>query len=98
MKITTVATMTEAEAETEAEAGVVKNMTGTAVEQIKAVEQIPEEAILLFGKGVELGWDTIGLLWRMYSTGLPMRVPELDISQWPVTDRGEKGFGSTGVK
>jgi len=43
-------------------------------------------------------WQTLKLWWKLFWKGIPQQIPELDISQWPKTDRANNGTGSTGLK
>lgn len=38
------------------------------------------------------------LWWKLFWSGIPQQIPEIDISQWPKTDRADNGIGSTGMR
>lgn len=42
------------------------------------------------------GWEMLKLYWRLFTVGIPWSIPEIPLSEWPITDRGKKGYGSTG--
>lgn len=42
-------------------------------------------------------WDWVKLHWRLFLTGIPQVIPEVPLAQWPATDRGNNGYGSTGA-
>ena len=41
-------------------------------------------------------WQMIKLWWKLFWYGIPQEIPEIALINWPKTDSGNNGYGSTG--